>query len=836
MSRFLKFIGLNALVGVLLLVVLAPGFIVGGVATGLGVSIFENLPDYIKPVNASQASTLWAVGPDGRPVEIARFYEQNRISISYDKISPYFVNAAIGTEDPRFREHNGFDPISFLRASATNVATGGNGPGGSTITMQYVKNSLIEAAIISGDEAAVDAARSRGVDRKLREIRLAIALEQETSKNDIFAGYANLSFFGHQINGVEAASQFYFGKSAATLNIEEGAMLAAMLKSPNDYRPDAPENLERAKGRRDYVIQNEADYCAAHPEIQPCITQAEADAAKARPIKLNITEVPTGCEGNQTFAFFCDYVVWTIRNSPEFGPTQGDREMLLRRGGMDIYTTMNVKMQNAADLASKKWVPVADPSQIGTASVSVEVGTGRVLAMAENRIFDQTQSTEPGHTSVNYAADKAYGGSSGFQSGSTYKLFTLAQWLTSGKKLLDRVDGRVREWNASDFSARCGTLGGTWAPNNIVKEPDNPTVLQATAISENTAFAEMASQLDLCDIKDAAEAFGVHRADGQPLVFYPSSVIGVNELSPVTMAAAVAGIANHGLFCSPIAIDRIVLRSTNAPLTVPVSQCRQAVTPEVAAGITYAMRAVMSGGTGGASNTGDGVALAGKTGTTDSGVHTWMTGFSSAVGTATWVGNVSGSTSLSRILLNKKAGNTVRHDIWRTIMKVANAEYKDKITGFDAPPQDMIDATMITVPKVAGQLPDAAATQLLTADLNTQIQTVTIPSLLPAGQVAKTIPNAGKVVARGTIVKIYVSGGGKAKIPSVGVVGATVADAKATLLSLGFSAVSEPQPSQRQYFVKSSTIAKGLVVGTTPRVGSSAELSSAILLIISDGP
>ncbi|MEY4310148.1 MAG: hypothetical protein RLZ71_74 [Actinomycetota bacterium] len=836
MSRFLKFIGLNALVGVLLLVVLAPGFIVGGVATGLGVSIFENLPDYIKPVNASQASTLWAVGPDGKPVEIARFYEQNRISVSYDKISPFFVNAAIGTEDPRFREHNGFDPISFLRASATNVATGGNGPGGSTITMQYVKNSLIEAAILSGDQAAVEAARSRGVDRKLREIRLAIALEQETSKDDIFAGYANLSFFGHQINGVEAASQFYFGKSAVDLNIEEGAMLAAMLKSPNDYRPDAPENLERAKGRRDYVIQNEADYCASHTGIQGCITQAQADAAKARPIKLNITEVPTGCEGNQTFAFFCDYVVWTIRNSPEFGPTQGDREQLLRRGGMDIYTTMNVKIQTAADAASKKWVPVADPSQIGTATVSVEVGTGRVLAMAENRIFDQTQSTEPGHTSVNYAADKAYGGSSGFQSGSTYKLFTLAQWLTSGKKLLDRVDGRVREWNASDFSARCGTLGGTWAPKNIVKEPDNPTVVQATAISENTAFAEMASQLDLCDIKDAAEAFGVHRADGQPLVFYPSSVIGVNELSPVTMAAAVAGIANHGLFCSPIAIDRIVLRSTNAPLAVPTSQCRQAVTPEVAAGMTYAMRAVMSGGTGGASNTGDGVALAGKTGTTDSGVHTWMTGFSSAVGTATWVGNVSGSTSLSRILLNKKAGNTVRHDIWRSTMKVANAEYKDKITGFDAPPQDMIDATMISVPKVAGLLPDAAATQLLTADLNAEIQTVSIPSLLPAGQVAKTIPNAGKVIARGTIVKIYVSGGGKVKIPSAGIVGATVADAKATLLALGFSAVSEPQPSQRQYFVKSSTIAKGLVVGTTPKVGSSAELTSAILLIISDGP
>lgn len=846
MSKFWKFIGLNSLVGVLLLVIIAPGFIVGGLATGVGVSVFENLPSYIKPVNASQASTLWAQvdtgekDSAGNPIfkdqEIARFYEENRISIAYDQISPHFVNAAIGTEDPRFREHNGFDPISFIRASLSNVASGGNGPGGSTITMQYVKNSLIEAATISGDEAAVEAARSRGVDRKLREIRLAIALEQETSKNDIFAGYANLSFFGHQINGVEAASEFYFGKEAKDLNIEEGAMLAAMLKAPEDYRPDAPENLDRAKGRRDYVIQNEADYCASHPEITPCITQAEADAAKAKPITLNITEVPTGCEGNQITAFFCDYVVWTIRNSPEFGPTLAERELLLRRGGLDIHTTMNLKMQTAADKASKKWVPVDDPSKIGTASVSVEVGTGRLLSMAQNRIFDQTQSDVPGHTSVNYAADRDYGGSSGFQSGSTYKLFTLAEWLSQGHRLNDKVDGRIREWNATDFAANCGSLGGTWAPKNIVKEPDNPTVIQATAISENTAFADMASQLDLCDIKNRAEAFGVHRADGEPLVFYPSSVIGVNELSPVTMAAAVAGISNHGLFCTPVAIDSITIRSTKEQLAVPKTSCSQAVTPEVAGAMTTAMRAVMSGGTGGASSTGDGVALAGKTGTTDSGVHTWMTGFSSAVGTATWVGNVSGTTSLSRIKLNNKAGNTVRHDIWRSIMKVANASYKSQIKPLPEAPAELLEAEMLAIPQVARLLPDAAAAQIEGLNLNTAIQVTPIASVVPAGQVAKTVPAAGSVVARGTIVKIYVSAGGKVRIPSAGVVGESVATAKQTLLTLGFAAVSEPQPSQPQWFQKSATIPKGMVIGTNPAVGSSASLTQAILLIISSGP
>lgn len=827
-SRFLKFTGLSSIAGVLGVALFAPITIVAAVATGIGVSVFDDLPPYIKPVTASQASTLYAMDDTGKPVEVARFYEENRISVGYDDISANFRDAAIATEDPTFWTNSGIDWISFARATLTSIASAGNGPGGSTITMQYVKNSLIQAATIAGDQAAVERARAHTPDRKIREIRYALSLTQTTSKKDIFAGYANLSFFGHQLNGIEAASEYYYGKSAKDLTLPEGAMLAAMLKAPEAYRPDAQENLDRAKGRRDYVIQNMAD--------KGYITQSEADAAKATPIKVNITKVPTGCEANQQTAFFCDYVIWTIRNSSEFGPTLADRELKLKTGGLDIYTTMNLKMQAAADAASKKWVPVNDPSKVGTASVSVEVGTGRVLSMAENRIYDQTASDLPGHTSVNYSTDKNYGGSSGFQVGSTYKLFTLAQWLTAGYKLMDHVDGRVREWNASDFNARCGSLVGTWAPKNITHEPEDTTVVHATAISENTAFAYMASKLDLCDIRDTALRFGVHRADGTELQYVPSSVIGVNEIAPISMAAAVAAISNKGVYCAPIAIDKVIVRETNEQLNVPQPTCTPAVTPEVAAGMTYAMRAVMSGGTGGASNTGDGVQIAGKTGTTDSGVHTWMTGFSSAVGTATWVGNVSGTVSLSRILLNKKAGNTVRHDIWRTIMKVANAEYKAQITKLAEPPQTMIDATMHLVPDVTGQQPAAAAQQIQASNLNSAIQVVPVLSPLPAGSVASTLPRANTSVPEGMTIKIFVSKGGKVVIPSAGVVGESPATAKATLLALGFAAVSIPQPSQSQYFVKSATIPAGNVVGTSPGVGTSAATSSAILLIISTGP
>jgi membrane peptidoglycan carboxypeptidase len=826
LSGILKFIGLSAIAGLLAIALLAPMGIVGGFAASAGITIFENLPDYIKPVNASQASTLYAT-KDGQEVVVAKFYHENRISVDYNDISPNVRNAVISTEDPRFFQHGGIDFISLFRAAATNAAMGGGGPGGSTITMQYVKNSLVEAANLSGDKDAIAAATATTIDRKLREMRLAVALEQVATKQEILAGYLNLAFFGNQLNGIESASEYYFGVKAKDLNIPQAALLAGMLKSPNDYRPDDPNNLNRAKSRRDYVIDNMRD--AGY------ITGQQASEAKATPIEVHLTSTPSGCEANQTAAFFCDYVVWSIRNGSEFGATPEDREMLLRRGGLEIHSTLDLGVQEAAHKATMTWAPYDNPNKIGSATVSVQVGTGRILAMTENRIFDQTQDPPLGHTSVNYSSDRAYGGSSGFQTGSTYKIFTLAQWLTNGYHLGDHVDGRVKQWQAEDFKSRCEAVGAAWAPNNITKEPEDLTVVQATALSVNTAFADMAHQLDLCDIRDTAMRFGIHRADGQPLQYGPASIIGTNELSPLTMAAAVAAVSNKGVYCSPIAIDSITKRSTGEALKVPTTLCSQAVTPEVAAGMTYAMQRVISGGTGGASATGDNTPLAGKTGTTDSGVHTWMTGFSSAVGTATWVGNVSGATSLAGILLNKKAANTVRHDIWRTTMQTVNKLYPGGPLA--TPPADMISATIVPVPSTSGLAPDAAVQQIETGDLNAKIMQARVTSAQPAGTVAYTTPKTGSSIPRGTQVKIFISKGGKAAEVAVpDVAGLTVAAAKAKLLAAGFAAVSEPQPSQTQFFVKSDTIAKGLVVGTDPAVGTPSSSAGAILLIISTGP
>ena len=833
--NFLRFSLLSAVAGMLTVAIMAPAVAVAGVVATQGVGMFESLPDYIRPVNASQSSTIYALR-DGKPEKIATFFHENRIEVPFEDISPNLVNAVISTEDPRFYEHGGVDIISLVRATLTNLATFGDGPGASTITMQYVRQSMVEVANLTGDADAIAEATEVSVARKLREIRLAIALETVASKKDILAGYLNLVFLGNQINGVETAAQYYFGTTAKNLTVPQAAYIAGMLKSPNDYKPDSAENLERGIGRRNYVIQNMAD--------NGYISQEQAETYKASPIQTKITPTTPGCEKNQTTAFFCDYTVWTVRNSPEFGETAEDREMLLRRGGLEIYTTLDLDIQETAWQATMDMLPSDNEWGFGTASVSIETGTGRVIAMAQNRFFDQSDEPEVGRTSVNFNTDKPFGGSSGFQPGSTYKIFTLAEWLKNGGSLGDFVDGRivtgedvdqngepdpVKIWDvAKEFRANCGSVVGFWEVNNSGDKTVNQiSVARAVVTSQNTAFAAMASKVDLCEIRDTAVDFGVHRADGTELLYVPATILGTNEIAPLTMAAAYAAIANNGIYCSPVAIDKVIIRKGGEELPVPKTACSQAVTPEIAAAMTHALRAVMTGGTGTAANPNDGTPLAGKTGTTDSRVHTWMTGYSSKVATATWVGNVTGLTTQSNKSVNGRQVPTIRHAIWKSIMTKVNGKYGgDPFPEADA---RFISPTMLTVPSVSTFEVESAKTALISGGLNVAVIKSAVPSSAPAGTVAYTLPAAGSSAVKGTIVKVYISRGGQVVVPKVA--GLTIEGATAQLQALGFT-VTLPQRSQTALLTKCDpTLPNGSAFGTLPEAGAPATPSSAIVLI-----
>jgi membrane peptidoglycan carboxypeptidase len=820
-SLIARLFGLSAIAGLLTLALLAPMAAVASYATTTGFTAFNSLAEYIKPVNAAQASTIHG-NLNGEPVALATFYHENRVSVDFDEMSKNMINAVVATEDPRFFKHVGVDILSLIRATLGVASSGLSGPGGSTITMQYVKNSLIEAANIAGDEEALEAATVTTIDRKIREIRFAMALETVTSKEDILAGYLNLSFFGNQLNGIESASNYYFGVKAKDLTVPQAALLTAMLRAPNAYKPDVEENLPDAKIRRDYVINNMRD--------EGYITAAEAEVYKKEPIVANITPTATGCEANQPTAYFCDYVVWTIRNSQEFGETREDREMLLRRGGLEIYSSMDVALQNTTDSVVKTEMPMDNQWALGAASISVEVGTGRVLAMSQNRIFDQTEDENPLTTSVNYSTDKDYGGSSGFQTGSTYKIFVLAEWLSKGFLLGDRVDARKRVWEASEFRARCGGLSGPWDPRNSNSASfTNETVLRSTSLSINTAYVNMAAQLDLCDIRDMAVKLGVKRADGDELSFVQSSVLGVNELSPLSLAGAMAGFANDGVYCTPIAIDRVIVRTTGEEMVVPATQCSRAMTSEVAAAATYAFQQVISSGTGTRSRTGDGVPIAGKTGTSDATVQTWMTGFSSKVATAVWVGNVVGKQAVDNTSVNGLFGGAVRHEIWRGVMQQANATYGGD--AFPAPSPVYLGASTITMPEINALLPEVAETVVKNAGLTVEISDSPVASPNPVGSVAYANYDAGASVVRGSLVTLYISKGGMKAVPNVA--GKTVAEATSILNNAGFTTVTPGVSGQEE---RSSTVPAGSVIRTNPVAGKFAALDGAVLLVISGGP
>ena len=493
-------------------------------------------------------------------------------------------DAAIAGEDPRFYDHGGIDIQGTVRAAVT-TATGRETQGGSSIAQQYVKNVRVqecermaditaledlteeERAALTGDErhalieeerlGCYDTVTETTIDRKLKEMRLAIGVEKRYTKNEILLGYLNIAGFGGTVYGIEAAANYYYSTSAANLSLAQAASLMAIVNNPAKFQLDKPDS--ETNGVANGYAENTArrNYILTSMLEQRKITQAEFDTAIATPVQPAITEPSTGCQTAGGSAYFCDYVKNILQNDPIFGEDAETRMLNFRRGGYEVYTTLDLDLQNAAESAIAQNVPQTYPGwDVGAVISSVQVGTGRVLAMAQNRTYSQDPavlSTGPQFTSINYNTDYDYGGSSGFQPGSSYKVFTLAEWLKTGHGLAERVDSRPKSnWGVFQDSCLGPHYAGNWNPRNDANESGgNYSALESTIGSINTGFIGMAKQLDLCGIRQTAEAFGVHRADGDPLVQGPSSVIGTNEVAPLSMAVAFAGIANNGLTCSP---------------------------------------------------------------------------------------------------------------------------------------------------------------------------------------------------------------------------------------------------------------------------------------------
>ncbi|WP_166785827.1 transglycosylase domain-containing protein [Cryobacterium sp. TMT1-62] len=657
-----------------------------------------NLPDDLSIGRLSQKSNIYATASDGSPYLLASFYDQNRVEVSSDAISQYVKDAATSGEDPGFYEHGGVNIWGSLTGAVTTLFTG-DVRGGSSITQQYVKNVLVQQCESLSDDAermiCYDAATETSPWRKLKEMSLAVGLEKKSSKDDILRQYLNITGFGGSVYGIEAAANYYFNTTAAALTLPQAASLVAIVNNPVKFQLDEPDSTTNGAANGYAANKERRDYILDEMQENEKISTADHDAAISAPIEPTITEPSTGCRTAGGSAYFCDLVLQTLRNDPAFGADADARLANFRLGGYNVYTTLDPVLQSAAESTMAENVPKTfEDWDVGGVITSVGVGTGRVLAMTQNKDYSQDPAdTGANFTGINYNTDLDQGGSNGFQTGSTYKVFTLAEWLTQGNSLADSVSAWERdEWGT--FEDSCNgpqDYGESFAPGNDSSSDDDSSysALESTIDSINTGFIGMAKELDLCGIRKTAEAFGVHRADGGALEQGASAVLGTNEIAPLTMAAAYAGIANNGVTCTPIVIDRIT-GPDGAELPAPQSNCTQSVTPEVAAAMSYAMERVMTRGSGSPSyyDTDPQVPMIGKTGTTDENGDTWMAGASTKVATIVGVMNVSGVGEDQReTYFESGQAATARHRMWPEMMGVANEKYGGD--EFTEPPRDL---------------------------------------------------------------------------------------------------------------------------------------------------
>jgi membrane peptidoglycan carboxypeptidase len=649
LGKILLFLGVSAICGVLVAGLLVPAAAVSGNTASGSIQFFETLPAELQVDPPSQSTTILA--SDGSV--IANLYAENRTRVSLDQMSPYIKDAVIAIEDSRFYEHGGVDTTGILRALVSTAR--GNKQGASTITQQYV-NNVINSSLESegkGDQVLLNGV-NKGVGDKLREMKLAIALEKKFTKEQILEGYLNIVFFNRDAYGIEAASKFFFSTSAKDLTLPQAALLAGVVNSPSFYDPIA--NPENAKVRRDLVLKAMLS--------QGKVPQADYDAAVATPVETKVTQPRQGCAYSTTAPYFCDYVLHLLLNNPAYGADAAERERKVFRGGLTIKTTLDSKAQAVAQ-GQVDGTAGANPDKWGASLVSVQPGSGNIVSMAQNTQFLEAEGKF--NNVINFNVDMKdtkgndLGGLGGFQPGSTMKPFTFAEWLNEGKSMNTVLNGAVRRyplnyrWNNTCPTPVDGAYNtaekGLGAADDLQNAEEgyykNMTVLDGLANSINTMTFATAAQVDLCGIQKIVDAAGIHAGQtNEPVPMTRlSNLIGATQTSPLTMASAFATFANDGKYCEPIAISSVT-DQTGAQLPAQATSCRDAIKPEVARGVSYALQEVLNRGSGSLIqpriSTRTSFPIAAKTGTNDPNNSTWVVGFTSGLATASWFGDALG--------------------------------------------------------------------------------------------------------------------------------------------------------------------------------------------------
>jgi membrane peptidoglycan carboxypeptidase len=754
-GHFALFLGVSLLSGVLVAGLALP--LVGGVGLAARETAdhYESLPDELSIQALPQASRM--LDAEGRT--LASFYYQNRVTVPLQDIAPLMREAIVAIEDSRFYEHRGIDLRGTARAFVNN-SSGDDIQGGSTITQQLVKNILVESAAARDDAQAAKAAKEKSYDRKLRELRYAIGLEKQLTKDQILDRYLNISYFGSSAYGVQAAAKRYFSTTAQKLTLAQAATLAGLVQSPGAFDP--LRHPEAAANRRNVVLQRMADL--------GYVTQAEADQAAQSPLGLKESPVPNGCSSSSA-PFFCDFVVESLKNDKAFAETPEERTALLLRGGLTITTTLDPRMQKYAQRAVDKNIPRKDKSGVATAISMVQPGTGKIKAMAQNRTWGTDRKR--GMTAINYNVDTKYGGSTfGFQAGSTFKVFTAAAALEQGMPMSLRINAPpTKEF---DNFRNCET-GAKYKPYRVSNSTRSSSTMvdmpHGLAHSINTWAVGLEERTGLCAPAEMAEKLGVHSAGGEKLERVPSFTLGVAGVAPLSMAEAYATFAARGEHCESYAITGIADRDGRA---VPHSEskCKQVMDKPIADAMNSMLAGVIDGPIQG--RTGQAMSLGrpagGKTGTTQQNYDVWFIGYTPDLATAVWVGDpgrvVDGRIkrkAMRGITINGKTvnaafGGTIAGPIWKYAMSRSLQGTPEH--DFVRPDRSMLRGEDVKVPQTRGQTTSEALRTLRGEGLAGAVADSRVESWsVDQGRVVFSDPREGSTVKVGDEVRVYISNG-----------------------------------------------------------------------------
>lgn len=564
--------------------------VAGGVALGVGGVALANvwlqdLPDYsdANALNTSATSVVYA--SDGTTV-LAEFQLENRQPVEIDQISEYVLQGTVACEDERFYTHSGVDFVGSMRALVNNVL-GGALEGGSTITQQLVRNTMLSEEM-----------QEISFKRKIREMFLAMKVEEMYSKEEILLMYLNTINYGSGAYGIEAASERYFSKHANELTLAEAATLIGIPQSPSYNEPiDYPDH---AKSRRNVVLDRMVS--------NGYISEAEADSVRDQEIVLNTTA--PSVTGIVAYPYFASYVRNQLLNANgKYAFSTAE----LFKGGLSIITTLDVEDQQAAEEACAEKAKQAG-SIFEVAMAAIDNSNGHILAMVGGNDYEASQ--------VNMATGE---GTAGRQCGSSFKAFTLAAAIESGIDPETMIDaGYSVDLEGTDkqvYNAGKASYGSV-------------SIKKATAVSSNTAFTRLIMSVGIDKVRDMAKRLGIK----SPLQNVAGITLGIDSVNPLEMASAYSTFAAGGIHYEPECILTITDRAGNVIVDNTHPEGERVLSPEVARAVVDCLEGVVKGGTGTAAALTTGQVAAGKTGTTDDNKDSYFVGFTPQVTAAFWLG------------------------------------------------------------------------------------------------------------------------------------------------------------------------------------------------------